>query len=89
MEQITTLNQPSKVAASSAIANNISKNFDSLRESLVNCSRAIGQNDRKSSVSLKKTLTSVKNLVAGLKNEVSQQIKAACKKVQEEAKVAF
>jgi hypothetical protein len=67
MEQITNLNQPAKVTASSAIANNISKNFDSLRESLVKCSRAIGQNERKSIVNLKKTLTSLESVVKDLK----------------------
>ena len=59
MEQITTLNQTSKVSPTSTIANNISRNFECLKESLVKCSRVINQNDRKSIVNLKKALNSL------------------------------
>lgn len=83
MDQITNLNQTSKVSPSSTIANNISKNFECLRESLVKCSRAINQNDRKSIVNLKKTLSSLEGLVKNLQRDISQQIKDTCQKVKE------
>ena len=69
------MNQPLKAKANYAIANNISKNFESLRESLVKCSQVIGESDRKSVVNLKKNFNSILNMVKGLKKDIYQQIR--------------
>lgn len=63
MQQIKLLNHPQK-SNEASLASSINKNFDTLRESLVNCSRIRTQNEDKSrAATVKKTLSEVRQSV--------------------------
>lgn len=60
IQQINGLNHPNQ---NNHISHSISKNFENLKESLVKCSRAINQVDRKSVDSLKKNLKNIELMI--------------------------
>ena len=61
MSQINTMNNPDKKSANASLKSSITKNFDTLRESLVQCSRIVCQNDPLPSTLMKKKMATLQN----------------------------
>ena len=88
MQQITTLNHPQK-SATSSLRNSITKNFDTLRESLVQCSRMVSQQEGYSVSSTKKKANNLTDLISQTKQEMKNEIEENSSKTRKIAENGF
>jgi hypothetical protein len=85
MAQINTLNQDPHSAAAS-LQHSINKNFDTLRESLVHCSRIVCQNETaQTTATLKKKVIALQEEINRAKVEVKQEMKETIQNAKENA----
>lgn len=82
MQQIKLLDHP-KTNHTASLTCSINKNFDTLRESLVNCSRIKAQNEATSArASVRKTLAELKEAMVIARVEIKADITAASNQTQ-------
>ena len=84
MSQINTMNNPDKKSVNASLRSSITKNFDTLRESLVQCSRIVTQTDPLPSTLLKKKVTSLQTELANTKEEFHSLIHKKCQETKRE-----
>jgi molecular chaperone GrpE (heat shock protein) len=91
MQQIASMNKIDKQSPGAAsLQSSITKNFDTLRESLVHCSRIVCQNDgNNSNHNLKKNINLLQNQLAKSKAEFKILMERTCKENKSAAEYAI
>ena len=75
MNQITSLNRPDQRSATASLRSSITKNFDTLRESLVTCSKIASQGEGNSALGVKKKIANLQTELTKTKESMKRQIK--------------
>ena len=86
MQQINSINQNDPQTATASLQKSININFDTLRQSLVHCSRIVCHNQSgATAVTLKKKVISLQDEIKKIKLEVRKEIQESCKSAKENA----